>query len=77
MTRQNRVSPFGDIVASPERGLIMGNRGGRLHTHARALGRARWRSRQWICCRLRFKGRHRQVMAPNSYTELFFLDEAT
>ena len=26
---------------------------------------------------LEFKGRHREVMQPNRYTELFFLDEAT
>jgi hypothetical protein len=26
---------------------------------------------------LEFKGRHRMVMTPNRYTELFFLDEAT
>ncbi|MFV2091464.1 MAG: hypothetical protein ACC634_00105 [Hyphomicrobiales bacterium] len=77
MSLQNRVTPFGEIVATPACGLMMGNRGGRLHTKPRVLGRARWRSRQWICCRLAFKNRHRQVMAPNSYTELFFLDEAT
>lgn len=54
----------------------MGNRGGRLHTDAGKLGRARWRSKAWICCRLRFRNRHRTVMG-QSYTELFFLDEAT
>lgn len=55
----------------------MGNRGGTLHGANRTLRRRRWVSKQWICCRLEFKGRHRQVMAPNRYTELFFLDEAT
>ena len=55
----------------------MGNRGGRIHRPDRTLGRARWASRQWIACLLEFKGRHREVMAPNRYTELFFLDEAT
>ena len=77
MTLQNRVNPFGDIVASPTRGLVMGNRGGCLHNREQKLGRARWRSRQWLCCQLTFKNRHRQVMTPNTYTELFFLDEAT
>jgi hypothetical protein len=33
--------------------------------------------RAWVTCRLEFRGRHRAVMAPNRYTELFFLDEAT
>ena len=27
MPRQNRVAPFGDIVAVPARGTLMGNRG--------------------------------------------------
>ncbi len=77
MPLQNRVTPEGEIVAVPERGLIMGNRGGPLHDAARNLRRRRWVSRQWICCRLEFNGRHREVMAPDRYTELFFLDEAT
>ena len=33
--------------------------------------------RAWVTCVLAFRGRHREVMAPNRYTELFFLDEAT
>ena len=36
----------------------------------------RWVSRAWICCRLEFKGRHRNVWGAG-YTELFFLDEPT
>jgi hypothetical protein len=27
MPRQNRVTPFGDIIATPERGTFMENRG--------------------------------------------------
>lgn len=54
----------------------MGNRGGRLHDAERRLGTRRWASKQWICCRLAFKDRHRDVWV-NSYTELFFLDEVT
>lgn len=73
--RQNRVAPTGEIVAAPYRGTFMGNRG-ILHDGAGRLGSARWRHRHWVCCLLRFRGRHRQVMAPNRYTELFFLDEA-
>ena len=30
MPLQNRVTPFGEPVAHPARGLLMGNRGGRL-----------------------------------------------
>jgi hypothetical protein len=75
---QNRVTPLGEIIASPARGLLMGNRGGRFHRLDRTLGTRRWASRHWIACRLDFKGRHRpEMMMPSSYTELFFLDEAT
>lgn len=76
MTLQNRVLPTGEIVAEPFRGTLMGNRGC-LHDAARRLGRARWRHRNWITCRLSFKGRRRTLMVPGRYTELFFLDEAT
>ena len=77
MPLQNRVTPEGEIIAAEARGLMMGNRGGPLHDDGKALGRRRWVSKQWICCRLDFNGRHRQVMSPGRYTELFFLDEAT
>lgn len=76
MPRQNRVTPEGEIVALPQRGTLMGNRGGRIHRDDGTLGPSRWVSKQWIACRLCFKGRRREVMGPG-YTELFFLDEAT
>jgi hypothetical protein len=53
----------------------MGNRG-ILHDGHRRIVRD-WQVRRWIACRLEFRGRHRVVMSPNTYTELFFLDEAT
>ncbi|MCC7048056.1 MAG: hypothetical protein IT562_15195 [Alphaproteobacteria bacterium] len=76
MPRQNRVTPFGDILALPERGAWTGNRGC-LHDDRSRLGTARWRSKAWLVCRLTFKDYHRQVMAPGRWTELFFLDETT
>jgi hypothetical protein len=76
MPLQNRVTPFGELVASPARGMFMGNRGGRFHTDAKFLTGRRWASRQWICCVLDFRGRHRDVWG-RFYTELFFLDEPT
>jgi len=76
MPLQNRVDPFGELLADPARGAFMGNRGGRFHTDARTLTARRWASRQWICCMLAFKGRHRDVWG-RFYTELFFLDELT
>jgi hypothetical protein len=74
MPRQNRVDPFGRLIAVAARGTLMGNRG-RLHDDEGNITR-RWTTRAWIACRLEFKGRHRQIMAPNRWTELFFLDEA-
>jgi hypothetical protein len=76
MPLQNRVTPFGELMATPARGLLFGNRGGRFHTDAKTLTARRWASRQWICCVLDFKGRRRDVWG-RFYTELFFLDEPT
>ena len=74
MALRNRVTPFGEIVAVAARGTLMGNRGV-LHNRERDLVRD-WQVRRWIACRVEFRGRHREVMTPGSYTELFFLDEA-
>jgi hypothetical protein len=75
MPLQNRVTPSGEIVRDPARGLFTGNRG-ILHDDGRRLARARWRHPHWIVCRLSFKDHHREVMTPGRWTELFFLDEA-
>ena len=76
MPLQNRVTPFGDLIATKARGTLFGNRGGKFHNDGKTLGRRRWTSRQWICCVLDFKGRQRDVWG-RYYTELFFLDEVT
>src|SRR4029077_17595612 len=76
MPLQNRVDPFGELFLTPERGLFMGNRGGRSHSDERALTKRRWVSPRWICCRLEFNNRRRKVWG-DGYTELFFLDEVT
>ena len=76
MTLQNRIDPWGQIVATPERGTMMGNRGGKFHLEDKTLGKRRWASRHWICCELRYKGRHHEAMG-DAYTSLFFLDEVT
>lgn len=75
MPLQNRVDPWGTIFRTPARGTMFGNRGGALHDDKREIVRA-YASRRWIACVLEFKGRHRIVMSPRRYTELFFLDEA-
>jgi len=76
MPLTNRVTPFGEIVANRARGTMFGNRGGCMHSDDRRILR-QWVNRRWICCVLEYKGWHREVMQPNRYTELFFLDEAT
>jgi hypothetical protein len=73
---QNRVTPFGDIVAIPQRGLFMGNRGIIHDPATRTLLRNRWTNKAWIICVCEFRGVRRQVMSRRSWTELFFLDEA-
>jgi hypothetical protein len=73
---QNRVRPDGEIVATPERGLLTGNRGC-LHRADRRLGKARWRSPAWLCCLLAYKDWYHGPMPPRRWTALFFLDEAT
>jgi hypothetical protein len=75
MSLQNRVTPFGEIAAVGGRGLLMGNRG-ILHDDHRHIVRYS-QVRRWIACRTEFKQIRRVVMRPHSYTELFFLDEAT
>lgn len=75
MPRQNRVTPFGTLIATSARGTLMGNRGCLHDDHGRI--KRPFRGERWIICLLEFKGRKRSVMSPGQYTELFFLDEAT
>jgi hypothetical protein len=76
MPLQNRVNPFGEIVAVTERGTMMGNRGGRFHRPGQTLGKRRWATHHWICCELEWKGAYHEPMG-QGYTSLFFLDEVT
>ena len=75
MPLQNRINPEGDICFSPARGTLMGNRGC-LHNESKQIVSNSKRD-AWVTCLIEFQGRHRPVMAPGQYTELFFLDEAT
>lgn len=72
---QNRVDPWGNIIKTSARGAWLGNRGV-IHDEHKIILRS-FRLKAWITCVLEFKGRKRQVMTPNRWTELFFLDEAT
>ena len=77
MPLQNRVTPTGEIIASPERGLFTGNRGIIHDPTTRTLLKKRWSTPAWLTCLCEFRGRRRKVMGERSWTELFFLDEAT
>jgi hypothetical protein len=76
MPLQNRVTPSGDIIATQHRGMFTGNRG-IIHDPATKTLTRRWAGKAWLTCLCEFRGRRRDVMATRSWTELFFLDEAT
>jgi hypothetical protein len=76
MPLQNRVTPRGELIAHPGRGLVYGNRGC-LHDGNGRI-RRRYNGKRWIACRLEFRGWQRgALLQPGQFTELFFLDEAT
>ncbi len=75
MPTQNKVDPWGNIHAVKSRGMFLGNRGV-LHNENQDIV-ATHRIKGWVTCLLEFKDRKREIMTPNRYTELFFLDEAT
>jgi hypothetical protein len=76
MPLQNRMSPMGQLHAVKAKGLLMGNRG-QLHNAEKQIVKS-WKLQRWITCALEYQGIKRDpLMAPNSYTELFFLDEPT
>jgi hypothetical protein len=77
MPLQNRVTPSGDIIATAHRGMFTGNRGIIHDPATKTLLRKRWSNPAWITCVCEFRGRWREVMGGRSWTELFFLDEAT
>jgi hypothetical protein len=76
MPSRTALTPLGDLVADPGRGLVYGNRGclhddqGRIRRHHNG--------KRWIACRLEFRGwLRRPLLQPGRFTELFFLDGAT
>lgn len=76
MPLQNRVTPLGELIAAPARGLVYGNRGC-LHDETGRIRRS-FAVKRWIACRLEFKDwRRTPLLQPGRFTELFFLDEAT
>jgi len=75
MALQNRVDPWGQLIAVKARGQWLGNRGILHNEHKKII--VPWRHKSWVTCKLEFKGISRPIFSPNSYSELFFLDEAT
>jgi hypothetical protein len=76
MPLQNRVTPLGELIADPARGLVYGNRGC-LHDEKGRIRRS-FAVKRWIACRLEFRDwRRTPLLQPGRFTELFFLDEAT
>ncbi|WON93739.1 MULTISPECIES: hypothetical protein [unclassified Sphingobacterium] len=72
---QNRISPEGSFIKTTARGTWLGNRGV-VHNEQKEIVKP-YNIKAWIICMLEFKGRHREIMQPDRWTELFFLDEAT
>jgi len=84
MPLENRVDPFGALVADPARGLFTGNRGILHDPETRTLLKRRWATKAWIVCALDHpRAVRRDVFGRNGpggrtgWTELFFLDEVT
>jgi hypothetical protein len=73
---QNRVTPWGDVVAIALRGMFTGNRGIIHDLATKTLLTRRWASKTWLVCSCSYKDHRRDVMARRSWTELFFYDEA-
>jgi hypothetical protein len=74
MPRRNRVDPWGDLLAVPERGLFTGNRGclvddaGEVARHHRGA--------LWITCVTEYQDWRHPLDAPRRWTPIFFLDDA-
>jgi hypothetical protein len=77
MPFQNRVTPFGEIVAIDQRGIFTGNRGIIHDPATKTLSGRCWTTKAWLICTCTYKGRRREIMGGRSWTELFFLDEST
>jgi hypothetical protein len=77
MPLQNRVDPWGQLNAVSTKLALLGNRG-ILHNDKKQII-AQWRSKAWITCQIKFNGRESESRAfmPDSYSQLFFVDEAT
>lgn len=74
MPRRNRVDPFSDLHAIPERGLLTGNRGCLVDDQRRLV--RHHNGNLWINCLTSYRGWKSPLDQPRHWTPLFFLDEA-
>lgn len=72
---QNKVDPWGELKALRVVGTLMGNRG-ILHDENNRIVRG-WANKSWVCCSLSETFQKRSPFSTGTYSELFFLDEAT
>jgi len=74
MPRRNRVDPFGDLRAVPERGAFTGNRGCLVDDDERVV--RHHRGDLWIICVTSFRDRRVGLARSRRWTPIFFLDDA-
>jgi hypothetical protein len=74
MPRRNRVDPWGDLHAVPERGLFTGNRGCLVDDNGRIT--RHHRGDLWITCVPHYRDWRHPLAAPRTWTPIFFLDDA-
>ena len=74
MPRRNRVDPFGDLHAVPERGMFTGNRGCLVGDDGEVV--RHHRGQLWITCLTEYRGWRVALARPGRWTPIFFLDDA-
>ncbi len=72
--RRNRVDPWGDLIATRERGLFTGNRGCLVDDREQVV--RHHQSSAWIVCRLSYRDQRVPLARPHAWTPIFFLDDA-
>lgn len=74
MPRRNRVDPFGDLHATPERGMFTGNRGCLVNEQGEIV--RHHKGSLWITCVLSYRDWTQPLAQPGHWTPLFFLDDS-
>ncbi len=72
--RRNRVDPWGDLHSVSPRGLFTGNRGCLVDDEGNLV--RHHNGNLWITCVTQFKDWNHPLEEPNTWTPLFFLDDA-